>query len=898
MASPQQLIAFLRSCHEADNRDTAVLDLLDDRVRHLHFPLLGWELVSGRLDRVPLPREQALAAAREAALLETEKTLLFGALILAGRHDGRTLCAPLLLFPAHVEDADPNAFLRVDAEQRRLNLRALAALLPPGDAAAVDSLAERLPELPLGAGELERLAGGIAAILPRVDLSPLGSDPRSVTEETVRAAAAGRRLRLLPATALALLPNSPETREVLGELATLAAATVLGPPLAALFGAAPNRRPAPPPAPMVPASLSGPQRQVLRAAASSDLTVIVGPPGTGKSYTVAATALDHALRGQSVLIAARTEQALDVLEDKLCALSGGELPLARGGGTRAPRLGELLERLLGGAAPEAVPNAPGPRRIAARVRRLVRRVAACERSLTARAGMELAWGDLDGGPAAAAARPARLARPRRALLDFRLRRRPPYWRQMAGYLQTLDELEAATAELVRATLRSGLEHALQSHRQDLVALGRALRARTKRTLEGHFTAIDRRALLGALPVWLTTLAEVGDLLPLEAGLFDLAIVDEATQCDLASALPVLHRAARAAVTGDPRQLRHVSFLSETRLAHIAARHGLAEEEVDELHYRRRSLLDLVSERAGSSDQVVLLDEHYRSQPRIIAFSNREFYRDRLRVMTQRPETVRHPSLELRRVQGRREESGVNRAEAEALVAELEGWVEAERHLSRVHSLGVLSPFRAQVDYLTALIGRRVDGATIARHRLLVGTAHGFQGEERDLMLLSLTVDPASSPGSFRFMARPDVFNVAVTRARDLEVVFSSVAPEEAPEGLLRRFLGHLLAPPEELVAATADDRFLAEVAAALEARGCRVWPAYPVAGREVDLMVERGGTSVGVDLVGQRGRFREPFSLERYRMARRAGLKLLPLPLSAWRRDPEACLAAVVAAIG
>jgi hypothetical protein len=83
------------------------------------------------------------------------------------------------------------------------------------------------------------------------------------------------------------------------------------------------------------------------------------------------------------------------------------------------------------------------------------------------------------------------------------------------------------------------------------------------------------------------------------------------------------------------------------------------------------------------------------------------------------------------------------------------------------------------------------------------------------------------------------------------------------------------------------------VAAALEARGSRPWPAFPVAGREVDLMVERAGASVGVDLVGQPGPLREAFDLERYRLARRAGLCLLPLPLSAWRRDRDACLAEV-----
>lgn len=899
-SSPHRLIALLRDCYEADNRSSAISDLLDDRVRHLQVPLLGWDFVTGRIDRVPLPREAALAAAREAALHRTEKSLVFAALVVVGRAPGaprRALCAPLLHFPAVVEDAEPNAFLRVDLTERRLNDRLLAALLP-NRRAGLAELAERLPDLPFGPLELADLESLLAELLPELDLEPMRSDPRELSLDRLREAASrSRRLRLLPATAVALVPSSPDTREVLDELGRLAEGGPLGPPLEALLGppAEGSGQSPRPPRPRVPATLSAAQRQVLASAATRPLTVVVGPPGTGKSFTLAAVALDHALRGESVLVATRTDQALDVLEGKLRDLAGGDLLLVRGG--RGPRVRELkasLERLLSGLDPTASEVHPGEvRRSAAEVRRLTRRVAGAERRLGRRARLELAWGELDAS-AAAGGFGALLSRPRLALLELLLGRLPTYPRVMAAYLGDLDRREAAVAALVRATLAARAAHALERHRPDLVALDRAVRARTTRTLARHFSGIDRRALFAALPLWLTTLADVGDLLPLEPGQFDLVVVDEATQCDLASPLPALHRGRRAVVTGDPKQLRHVSFLSESQILQLAERHGVSPHELDGVHFRRRSLLDLVTERVSSQAQVVLLDEHFRSQPRIIAFSNRELYGDRLKVMTQRPETVRHPSLELRRVSGRRDRRGVNREEAERLVDEVVGWVEAERGLAAAHSLGILSPFRDQVDHLTALVSERLSSQEVDRHRLLVGTAHSFQGEERDLMFLSLAVDPRSSPGTTRFLTRPDVFNVAVTRARDLQVVFCSLDPSAVPPGLLRRYLDHVVAAHDAPApAASPDDPFLVEVAAGLEARGFTVWPAFPVAGREVDLVAERSGSSLGVDLVGQPGRFREPFSLERYRLARRAGLRLLPLPLSAWRRDREACLAEV-----
>ena len=68
----------------------------------------------------------------------------------------------------------------------------------------------------------------------------------------------------------------------------------------------------------------------------------------------------------------------------------------------------------------------------------------------------------------------------------------------------------------------------------------------------------------------------------------LVLVDEATQCDLASCLPIIDRGKKLVVTGDPRQLRHVSFLSRSRQRHLAARHSVADRP-DHLPGRHRDL---------------------------------------------------------------------------------------------------------------------------------------------------------------------------------------------------------------------------------------------------------------------------------------------------------------------
>jgi len=440
------------------------------------------------------------------------------------------------------------------------------------------------------------------------------------------------------------------------------------------------------------------------------------------------------------------------------------------------------------------------------------------------------------------------------------------------------------------------------HRSDLTKLLHALRSRTDRKKEKMFGEIDLDVLFRTFPIWLVTMSELSEVLPLGDELFDVAIIDEATQCDMASCLPLLQRARRIAIVGDPNQLRHVSFLSRERQRLAAEEFGLNETQQEAFAYRDKSVLDLVNESIGSQKSVMFLDEHFRSLPQIIAFSNREFYADALRIMTRRPETTCLQAIELRRVQGSRNEQGVNRAEAEALVEEINRRVEIEAGLSgTASSIGILSPFRDQVDYLLARIEKGFSLDALKKHDILVGTAHTFQGEERDVMYLSLVVDPGSHAATFRFLNNPNVFNVAVTRARNYQYVFCSVdAGSLDGDSLLRRYLQHAeTALPSNMEAGDAvDDAFLLDLRGALESEGVQVLPSYVVAGMKIDVVATRNGRSIGIDLIGYPGALAAAFSLDRYRVFQRAGLMLFPLPYSAWLERREECVAGILGWLG
>jgi len=905
-------IRYVGQCYEADNRETGIPNLFHKKYRHVTFLSGSEDLASGVLDRVPIERGLALAAEKEAALYRKDKTLVYCLFPLVGDpgslpHLPSPLCAPVLYYPATIDDDGSVAYLAIDRSQQRMNAPVIAALVGGENGSSVDDLLKQFPQAPLGRDGLHTLIALLMDVLPEVDALGLTAFPQLVSEKHVRRAMRQsephdqRRLHCLPAAAVALIPNSPDTRGALYELAALADGRPVSTPLGAVLNPPKGffaRSDAP--AGSVPAVLSRPQQRVLRSAASVPLTLVVGPPGTGKSYTIAALAIDHVARGESVLIASRMDHAVDVVAKKIEEMIGPSPCILRGGRHQYIReLKRFLEQILHGIQLDPPVATQDFRRMKREVARAERTVLRLERLLVRQCALEERW----GVEAALSASDRFAAGLRRKVvlgyLGWQLGK-TPLWDMAREYEEAIGGRSNAVRQLVRATLARRLAGMLHSHRGDLTRFLHAIRARGDRRQEKLFSEIRLDVLLGTFPVWLVNLAHVSEVLPLERELFDVAILDEATQCDIASCLPVFQRAKRAVVVGDPSQLRHVCFLSRERQQAIAEHVGLGPDRRASLDYREKSILDLLSETIGSQSQVHFLDEHFRSMPDIIAFSNREFYADSLKVLTQRPETAGRRCVEMHFVAGGRKEGSANKPEADALVDEVVRRVETEAGLPAAarHSMGVLSPLRDQVDYISAQLDKRLSIKSIQTHDLLVGTAHTFQGEERDVMYLSLAVDRRSHPATFLFIINPNVFNVSITRARNEQYVFCSVEPDDLKPGtLLRRYLERIGRGPtdSERLPDSPPDAVLSEVQAELQREGFRTFTAYPLAGRKIDLMVERHGRTIGIDLIGCPGLFAAAIELDRYRTLQRAGLPLMPLPYRAWKADRRACIAAVVA---
>lgn len=645
----------------------------------------------------------------------------------------------------------------------------------------------------------------------------------------------------------------------------------------------------PPPAPAAALAATLPptlpldhgQAEVVLRARTAPITVVSGPPGTGKSQTAAAVALDCVARGESVLLATRSSAAADVLAGLLERLPGPD-PVLFGGSERAQK---LAARLADGLA-SPVRDGAGSRlaeatrhhaELEAALLAGLDDVAAADRwaaqVLTLARHSLVAPHLLDphatGDPVAArelldeATRPGGwfgARRRRKATLELRRLVGAPPDVALDDVAAALDvallraraerasRRDPAVAERTRSAWfladdarRSAAAEALAADvarrgdgdaRRALAALATALRA-GRATRRAHLAAVDVGALTTALPLWVGTLGDIETLLPPTAGAFDVVILDEASQIDQGSASAALLRARRAVVVGDPRQLRFVSFVPDADVGTAITAEGCG-PIADRLDVRRVSAFDL----GAGAAPVTFLDQHYRSVPHLIEFSARRFYDGRLAVATRHPRNHDTVAIDVRHLAGTRTD-GVNEAEVSAAVDEVLERLAADPGAS----VGVISPYRRQVEALEARLGERVALDALQAGRVRVGTVHAFQGSECDVVVASFGIGGAADRGR-RFLEDPNLFNVLVTRARHRLVVL--VSGDEPTTGLLADYLRWARTPPVAPPDATPADDWTGRLAEAVRDAGTVARTGYPVGHWEVDLVVGEGEAAVAV----------------------------------------------------
>ncbi len=413
-----------------------------------------------------------------------------------------------------------------------------------------------------------------------------------------------------------------------------------------------------------------------------------------------------------------------------------------------------------------------------------------------------------------------------------------------------------------------------------------------------------------VPVWIMPLNLVYESFDPRETKFDVVIIDEASQSDV-TALSALYFGSEHVVVGDKEQVTpdavgqrvdRVQRLISTDLQGIPNSH---------LYDGQTSIYDLAETAFGG---VVALREHFRCVPEIIQFSNHLSYNQTIRPLREPLSAMVRPALVAHRVNGLRDGANTNSIEAEEiaslLIACLRDPDYAQNRFGRPMSFGVISLLGIdQALLIEQNLRRRLTPDVFARHRLLCGNAAQFQGDERDVIFLSM-VDGPPDDGQlpYRDAGQKDVFkkryNVAVSRARDQLWVLYSIDPNaHLKSGDLRRRLIEHACDPQALLRAVeehgarTDSPFEKKVLQRLIDAGYRVQPQWPVGAYRIDLVVRGQTKRLAVECDGERWHTPEQLSrdLQRQAILERLGWLFVRIRGSVFFRDPDTAMAPVFA---
>ena len=236
--------------------------------------------------------------------------------------------------------------------------------------------------------------------------------------------------------------------------------------------------------------------------------------------------------------------------------------------------------------------------------------------------------------------------------------------------------------------------------------------------------------------------------------FDMVIMDEASQCNIAVSLVPILRGESLMLVGDPQQLNPVIVLDEITNNVLKKKYLIT----DEYDYSKNSIYKTYLACDSVSDEV-LLRSHYRCHKKIVDFNNKKYYNGRLQILTQSNEET--PLIYVDVPDARHNEKNTSIGEVEQIIQYCS--------MNRDKSIGIITPFVNQ----RKLIEKELRDAGL--QNITCGTVHAFQGDEKDVILFSTAINNDTGAKTYNWLKNnKELLNVATSRAKDKLVVFSSM----------------------------------------------------------------------------------------------------------------------------
>lgn len=286
-------------------------------------------------------------------------------------------------------------------------------------------------------------------------------------------------------------------------------------------------------------------------------------------------------------------------------------------------------------------------------------------------------------------------------------------------------------------------------------------------------------VLKLFPVIMISNLSVRNCVP-NSTMFDLAIVDEASQCSIPSIISILQSSQKICLLGDEKQLNHIVSV-QPELSEKLFGNNIKGLRFDKYCYSRCSAFD----RAQKSVELIpegtnLLSYHYRSIPSIIEYSNKCFYNNRLRIIREEPERTEYKNgVFFRNVYGytknKTNESEIK--EVKEIVSQLMS--------NGIKDIGIITPFTNQ---------KNIFINTFKSYKnIKVGTIHTFQGGECEAIIFSTVISDGASNFQIQFIQNDfRLINVALTRAINYFIMVGNLSKINTQNGFLSKLYHYIL----------------------------------------------------------------------------------------------------------
>jgi very-short-patch-repair endonuclease len=365
----------------------------------------------------------------------------------------------------------------------------------------------------------------------------------------------------------------------------------------------------------------------------------------------------------------------------------------------------------------------------------------------------------------------------------------------------------------------------------------------------------------AVPVWVMPISRVVENFDPRVTRFDVVIIDEASQSDV-MALVALYLGKSVLVVGDHEQVSPSAVGQDLGIIQNLIFQYLPGIPNSDLYDGQISIYDLARQSFGGTTCLV---EHFRCVPEIIQFSNMISYDWRIKPLRDASRVRLVPHTVALRVPGSSRDGKINRLEAQTVASLIAAAIEQPEYKKngggQPLSFGVVSLVGdEQAIEIDNLLRARISPDRYELHRLLCGNAAQFQGDERDVIFISLVDTAQRGPLSLRdqelFKQR---FNVAASRARDQMWIVHSLSPNNdlKAEDLRRQLIEHAQDPSRLMRALEEKEKrtqsqFEREVMKRLLAAGYHVTPQWKIGGFRIDLVVEGNGKRLAIECDGDR----------------------------------------------